>query len=126
MKDDDIKYCLRYLDDDVLREKSENVKSVRTAESELIKALADVMVAHRGVGLAAPQLGVLKRIIVVHPSILPEGADTLFINPEIVWASDDEFPSRGQILFDSSAARHMPLDALGGCVGYAVDCLLNS
>ncbi len=90
VNEDDTAHRLRYLDDAVLREKSENVKSVRTAESELIKALADVMVKHRGVGLAAPQLGVLKRIIVVHPSLLPEGADTLFINPEVVWTSDDE------------------------------------
>ena len=90
MKDDDTTYRLRYLDDDVLREKSERVESLGTTESELIKAMADVMVKHRGVGLAAPQLGVLKRIIVVHPSLLPEGADTLFVNPEIVWTSDDE------------------------------------
>jgi peptide deformylase len=90
VKDDDIKYCLRYLDDDLLREKCERVESLGTTERELIKAMADVMVSHRGVGLAAPQVGALKRIIVVHPSILPEGADTLFINPEIVWTSDDE------------------------------------
>ncbi len=90
VKDDDIKYCLRYLDDDVLREKSDRVESLGTTERELIKAMADVMVSHRGVGLAAPQVGALKRIIVVHPSVLPEGADTLFINPEIVWTSDDE------------------------------------
>ncbi len=90
VKDDDIKYCLRYLDDDVLREKSERVEALGTTERELVKAMADVMVAHRGVGLAAPQVGALKRIIVVHPSLLPEGADTLFINPEVVWTSDDE------------------------------------
>lgn len=90
VKDDDIKYCLRYLDDGVLREKSERVESLGTTERELIKAMADVMVSHRGVGLAAPQVGVLRRIIVVHPSVLPEGTDTLFINPEIVWTSDEE------------------------------------
>jgi peptide deformylase len=48
------------------------------------------MVVHRGVGLAAPQVGFLKRIVLVHPSILPEGADSLFINPEIVWSSDEQ------------------------------------
>jgi peptide deformylase len=90
VKDDDIKYCLRYLDDDVLRATSERVESLGTTERELIQAMAEVMVSHRGVGLAAPQVGVLKRIVLVHPSILPEGADTLFINPEIVWTSDDE------------------------------------
>ncbi len=90
MKKDNHTYRLRYLDDDVLREKSARVESFGQAESELLRAMADVTVRHRGLGLAAPQVGALKRIIVVHPSILPEGADTVFINPEVVWTSDDE------------------------------------
>jgi len=83
-------YRLRYLDDPVLRKTSEDVKVFRQAEGELVKAMAEIMVGHRGAGLAAPQLGVLRRIIVVLPSILPEGADTVFINPEVVWRSEEE------------------------------------
>lgn len=66
------------------------MESFGQAESELLQAMADVMVRHRGLGLAAPQVGALRRIIVVHPSILPEGAETIFINPEVVRTSEDE------------------------------------
>lgn len=91
MKDDVKKYRLRYLDDALLREKSERVTALGVAESDLLKAMAGIMANHRGLGLAAPQVGILKRVIVVHPSILPEGADdTVFINPEVIWRSDDE------------------------------------
>jgi peptide deformylase len=83
-------YRLCLLDDAVLRETSEYVTAFRQAEGELVKAMAEIMFTHRGVGLAAPQVGVLQRIIVVHPSLLPEGADRVFINPEVVWTSDEE------------------------------------
>lgn len=90
MDEKDNKYSLRYLEDAVLREKSAPVTAFGEAEAELLKAMAEITVAHRGVGLAAPQVGVLQRIILVSPSILPEGADTVFINAEVIWRSDDE------------------------------------
>ncbi len=43
----------------------------------------------------------------------------------VIWAGDEEFEARAQILFDSTAARHMPLDALGGAVSYAVHALVG-
>ena len=89
MSDNDNKYKLRYLGDTLLREKSEAVDAFGAAEAELIRAMARIISAYRGVGLAAPQAGVLKRVIVVHPSLLPEGADTVLVNPEITYRSDD-------------------------------------
>lgn len=89
MSENDDKYKLRYLDDPVLREKSEAVEEFGPAEAEMVQAMALIMAANRGVGLAAPQAGVLKRVIIVHPSILPEGADTVLVNPEIVACSDE-------------------------------------
>ncbi len=91
VQEDAKKYRLRYLDDAVLREKSERVTALGATESDLLKAMAEIMANHRGLGLAAPQVGILKRIVLVHPSILPEGADdTVFVNPEVIWRSDDE------------------------------------
>lgn len=90
MSENDNKYKLRYLDDPVLREKSEAVDAFGEAEAEMVRGMARIMAVHRGVGLAAPQAGVLKRIIVVHPSVLPPGADTVLVNPEIIFRSDDE------------------------------------
>jgi peptide deformylase len=90
LNDNHKKYELRYLDDAVLRQKSERVAAFGDAEAELVEAMAEVTAAHRGVGLAAPQVGVLKRIILVHPSLLPEGADAVLVNPEVVDSSADE------------------------------------
>jgi len=89
VSENDDTYRLRYLDDPILREKSEAVDAFGPAEAEMVRAMALIMAAHRGVGLAAPQAGILKRIILVHPSILPEGADTVLVNPEIISRSDD-------------------------------------
>ena len=83
-------YRLRFLDDPVLRKKAAAVPAWTAAEADLVRAMADVMVAHRGVGLAAPQLGVLKRVIVVHPGILPPGGDTVLVNPAVVSRSEEE------------------------------------
>ena len=49
------------------------------------------MHAANGVGLAAPQVGVLKRIIVVDTAASDEDASEPYrmANPEIVWVSDD-------------------------------------
>jgi peptide deformylase len=83
-------YQLRYLDDPVLRKKSAAVEVFGEEEAALVRAMTAIMAAHRGVGLAAPQAGVGKRIIVVHAGLLPEGADTILVNPEVVSRSEEE------------------------------------
>ncbi|MGD8718517.1 MAG: peptide deformylase [Candidatus Zixiibacteriota bacterium] len=89
MDEEEVKRKLCYLDDEVLREKSALVEAFGPDEARVVEAMAQVMIAHRGAGLAAPQIGVLKRIIIIHPSILPEGADTVLLNPEIVECSKE-------------------------------------
>ena len=59
----------------------------------LMDDMLDSMRAANGLGLAAPQIGVLKRVIVVQ---LPTGEDEepspmYLANPEIAWASDETF-----------------------------------
>lgn len=80
---------LHYLDDPVLRQKSAPVDAFTEEDALLVEGMANLMAAHRGVGLAAPQAGVLRRIIVVHPSILPPGADAVLVNPEIISCSEE-------------------------------------
>ncbi len=82
-------FHLRYLDDPVLRERSTPVETFGEAEDRLAHAMAAIMAAHRGVGLAAPQVGVLRRVIVVHPGLLPAGADAVFVNPAVIWRADE-------------------------------------
>ncbi|MDP4127949.1 MAG: peptide deformylase [Bacillota bacterium] len=50
---------------EVLREKAKEVKEVNPSIIKLLDNMVDTMVAAEGVGLAAPQIGVSKRVIVV-------------------------------------------------------------
>ena len=50
---------------DVLREKAKEVKEVNASIIKLLNNMLDTMNAAEGVGLAAPQIGVSKRVIVV-------------------------------------------------------------
>jgi hypothetical protein len=43
----------------------------------------------------------------------------------VIWAKDEQFQARASILFDQTAASHLPLDALGAAVNLAVEALVN-
>lgn len=51
--------------DEVLRKKSKAVDEVNDKIRLLLKDMADTLYKHNGVGLAAPQVGILKRVVVV-------------------------------------------------------------
>ena len=44
----------------------------------------------------------------------------------IIWGQCDEFPARASILFDQTAAAHLPLDALLAAVNLAVEAVIRS
>jgi len=71
---------IRYEGDSVLNKKTKEVKAVTPRIKQLIEDMLDTMYAANGVGLAAPQVGVLRRIAVID---VGEGP-WVFINPEIV------------------------------------------
>ena len=56
---------IRILGDDILRKKSRDVKEIDDKVLELIQDMKDTMIKYDGVGIAAPQVGVLKRIVIV-------------------------------------------------------------
>ena len=66
--------------DEVLRKKSKTVDEITPKIKELIEDMIDTMYEADGVGLAAPQVGILKRIFVID---IGEGP-MVFINPEIL------------------------------------------
>ena len=76
--------------DPVLRKKCQEVKELTEEIKKLGLDMLETMIVNQGVGLAAPQVGELKRIIVVHPILkrTPEeiAARTpqVFINPKII------------------------------------------
>lgn len=68
-------------------------KPVETVDAEVAKLMDDMletMYAAPGVGLAAPQVGVAKRVIVVDAAREGDPPEPLkMANPQIVWASDE-------------------------------------
>lgn len=80
---------IRTIGDDLLYHKSKEVKDVTPRIHTLIEDMMETMYDAMGVGLAAPQVGVLKRIVVIDVS--PEGNDPiLLINPEIIESSGEQ------------------------------------
>ncbi len=78
---------VRIIGDPCLREKSKPVKEVGAVERMLIAAMFETMQANKGVGLAAPQVGITEQIFVVDT-----GKDAFaVINPKILkLAGSDE------------------------------------
>ena len=87
----------------ILKAKSVRVKQFDKGLQVLVQDMLDTMREHNGVGLAAPQIGVLRRVIVIEtPSVEEEQADGtlvevepakvyVLINPEITEASTERF-----------------------------------
>ncbi len=69
------------LDDPLLTNRSEIVKVIDKDIKKLIKNMFDTLYAYDGIGLAAPQVGVFKRIFVI--DLEGKGNKFAFINPQI-------------------------------------------
>lgn len=82
---------IRTIGDEVLTKKCKEVKEVNDRTRQLIEDMLDTMYEADGVGLAAPQVGVLKRIVVID---VGEGPLVL-INPQIVETSGSQTGSEG-------------------------------
>ncbi|MCQ2506458.1 MAG: peptide deformylase [Lachnospiraceae bacterium] len=74
---------IREMGDPILKKKSKEVKEMTPRIQALIDDMFETMYEANGCGLAAVQVGVLKRIFVVDVTEDGSGA-TVFINPEII------------------------------------------
>ena len=82
--------------DKVLRKKAEPVKVFDKELSELLDNMVDTMHASNGVGLAAPQVGVSRRIIVVDTTHSEEEGQLLrVVNPEIISEEGEQLGEEG-------------------------------
>ncbi len=72
-----------------LRTKSLKVKKVDSAIKNLMDDMLETMYEAPGIGLAAIQIGVAKRVVVMDLSKEAEKKNPMyFVNPEIIWKSD--------------------------------------
>jgi len=76
---------------EVLRQRAKEVSEITPAIERLLDNMADTMYAAQGVGLAAPQIGISKRVIVVD---VGDGKIEL-INPVVVDKQGQEVDSEG-------------------------------
>ena len=82
---------IRVQGDSVLTKKSRTVDKMTPRIGELITDMLDTMYDAMGVGLAAPQVGILKRIVVID---IGEGPIVL-INPEIIETAGEQTGEEG-------------------------------
>ena len=83
---------IREMGDPILEKTCKEVKEMTPRIRELIEDMLDTMYEANGVGLAAPQVGILKRIVVIDVT----GEDPyILINPEIVETSGEQCGPEG-------------------------------
>src|SRR4051794_32843912 len=79
------------LPDKRLREKSEPVKAVDAEVRALVDDMFETMYKAPGVGLAAIQIGIPRRVVTVDTAKKDEPKNPqVLINPEIVWSSEEK------------------------------------
>jgi peptide deformylase len=83
---------IKVLGDAVLRQKAKRVSQVDGSIQRLVEDMIDTMRDAGGVGLAAPQVGVPLRVVVIS---IPEGEVITLINPEIVKRSGERRLTEG-------------------------------
>lgn len=82
---------IREENEPILRKKCKVVSEITPKIAELVEDMLDTMYEANGVGLAAPQVGMLKRIVVID---VGEGP-VILINPEIVETRGEQTGSEG-------------------------------
>ena len=78
--------------DDVLRKKCRPVDEITPKITQLLDDMAETMRAANGVGLAAPQVGILRRIVVIE---VEEGNLIELINPKIIAYAGEQDGTEG-------------------------------
>ena len=81
--------------DEILAKKCKPVKEVTKHIQTLTRDMIDTMIEADGVGLAAPQIGIMKRMFVCRPELEDPEHNYVFINPEILETSGEQTGDEG-------------------------------
>jgi len=99
-----VRTILTYPDPE-LKKVSNPVTVITDKTRELVRDMADTMYDAPGIGLAAPQIGVHQRIIVIDISAKDEKPELIVaINPEIIHAEGEEYEEEGCLSVPKYAA----------------------
>lgn len=89
-------YKVRYIGDPVLRQKTEQVTTFDKKFQAFLEDMTEVMYREDGIGLAAPQIGVLKKVVVLDVGELEQGEQLrIFVNPVIHEGSGESVVEEG-------------------------------
>ena len=94
---------LRYEGDEILKKKSREVEVIDEKIQTLIDDMIETMHKYNGVGLAAVQVGVLKRVVVI--DIYDDNGPIVLINPVIVKTKGAEEVDEGCLSFPNQFAK---------------------
>lgn len=84
------------LGDSVLEARAKPVQEITSEIADLVRDMAETMYKAPGVGLAAPQIGVSKRVLVTDTSASEKKASLItLINPEIVAVDGEQYEEEG-------------------------------
>lgn len=94
---------IREYGDEILRKKSREVEVVDDKIRELMEDMIETMHRYNGVGLAAPQVGILKRVIVID---LYDGNEPLrLVNPKLLKTKGKQEVEEGCLSFPNQYAK---------------------
>ncbi len=98
----DLDFVVVRYPDPVLRRVAEPVTEFDASLARIVEAMFARMIASKGVGLAAPQVGVSKRILVLNPTGERGPDDLALVNPSILArAGDETYYDEGCLSFPS-------------------------
>ena len=102
---------IRVIGDEILTKACKPVKEMNERTEELIEDMFETMYENNGCGLAAPQVGIRKRIVVID---VDDGNQYVMINPED--PGDQRKPDRGRGVLKRTR-KERPGDPGGACEG---------
>ena len=89
--------------DEILRKKSGEVEVVDDKIREILEDMVETMHKYNGVGLAAPQIGLLKRLIVI--DLYDDKGPIKLVNPEIIKEKGTQEVEEGCLSFPNKFAK---------------------
>ena len=89
--------------DEILRKKSREVEKVDDKIRELLDDMLETMHLYNGVGLAAPQVGILKRVIVI--DLYDDNEPLKLVNPVLVKTKGKQEVEEGCLSFPNQYAK---------------------
>lgn len=94
---------LRYEGDEILSKRAREIEVIDEKIKELAQDMFDTMHKYEGVGLAGPQVGILKRIIVI--DLYEDGQQYALVNPVLISQKGEQIVDEGCLSFPNKYAK---------------------